>query len=133
MLHYDFCTSHDSVRKYSNLGLFDSEPEDTNDSTILNWVCAPGSPCGGVVSVWARRVVVKTVFPWVASRANMMYLGAHTHNNRDAVCRLIILQLCGSSVPTGYYPLATHGNTVLTTNVELRSRCSHVRPSSSSS
>ena len=34
---------------------------------------------------WARRFVVKTVFAWVASRANMLYLAARTHN-RAAVC-----------------------------------------------
>ena len=32
-----------------------------------------------------RRCVVKTVFPWVASRANMLYLAARTHNCA-AVC-----------------------------------------------
>ena len=34
---------------------------------------------------WARRFVVKTVFPWVASRTNMLYL-AWRVQDRAAVC-----------------------------------------------
>ena len=34
---------------------------------------------------WALRVVVKAEFSWVVSRANMLYLAAHTHK-RAAAC-----------------------------------------------
>ena len=37
------------------------------------------------VKTWARRFVAKTLFPRVASRANMLYLAASTHT-RSAVC-----------------------------------------------
>ena len=37
------------------------------------------------VRVWARCLVVKTTFPWVAIRASMLYLAARTRN-RAAVC-----------------------------------------------
>ena len=41
-----------------------------------------------------RRFVVKTVFPWVASRANMLYLAARTHScssmfTRGSYCSLV--------------------------------------------
>ena len=29
---------------------------------------------------WARDFMVKTVFPWVGSRANMLYLAVRSHN-----------------------------------------------------
>ena len=34
----------------------------------------------GFVVRLSRRFVVKTVFPWVARRANMLYLAARPHN-----------------------------------------------------
>ena len=59
-----------------------------------------------------RRFVVKTVFPCVASRANMLYLAARTHNNRATVClheaRIVALR----EFWTDWLPC--HGNTVLT-------------------
>ena len=52
--------------------------------------------CGIVGSVlyvladklWALPILVKTEFPWVASRANMLYLAARTHNRATSVVRL---------------------------------------------
>ena len=37
-----------------------------------------------------------------ASRANMLYLAARTHNRAAVVYTRLMLQLCGSSGPTGY-------------------------------
>ena len=37
------------------------------------------------VRVWAPHFVIKTVFFWAASRANLLYLAARTHT-RAAVC-----------------------------------------------
>ena len=50
--------------------------DDEREWTVRVRLCAAGR---------VRCFVVKTVGPWVASRANMLYLAARTHN-RAAVC-----------------------------------------------
>ena len=45
--------------------------------------------------------MLTTVFAWVASRANMLYLAAHTHN-RAAVYTRLVLEFCCSCGPSGY-------------------------------
>ena len=56
---------------------------------------------------WGRRFVVKTVFPWVASRVNMRCLPAGTHN-RPAVClHAAHIAALRRSGPTGYTVLTT--------------------------
>ena len=46
----------------------------------------PGSALqDALAQLWARRFVVKTVIPWVASRTIMLYLATRTRT-RAAVC-----------------------------------------------
>ena len=68
-----------------------------------------GAPRAGldVARTWARRFVVNTRFPWVASRANMLYLAAHTHN-RAAVCLHTARITALRAFWTDWQPTETH-------------------------
>ena len=50
----------------------------------------------------SRRFAVKTVFPWTASRANILYLAGVLITVLQYVYTRLILNLCGSSGPSGY-------------------------------
>ena len=67
--------------------------------------------------IWARRFVVKTMFPWVSSCANMLHLATHTHN-RAAVSLHAAHAVALREIWTEW----PHANTVLTTKCRAQRR-----------